>query len=106
MVLNTLNEIQKLIHSYPIALIVFTSKACPVCKPFKMKLQGSLEDFNSSIGFGEVLLDELSESKGVYQIYTVPIALLFIDGREAQRYSAAMDSMELRKTVQRYLNFL
>lgn len=96
------------IQTRPIAALVFSTKTCVVCKPLKVKIKRVIEEElrETSIEIAEVFIEDVEMVKGLYQVYTAPIILLFIDGKEVKRYSAAIDFHEFTSTVTRYHHLL
>ena len=103
--LLSIEEMKKNISENDIYVIVYATKSCNVCKPLKIKLEKIIEEF-PQVNIAEVYIDEVEEAKGIYQVYTVPITLLFIQGQESKRYSAAMDIYEFEKTIRRYVDLM
>ena len=103
--LVSIDDIKANIRDNDIYVVVFTTKSCSVCKPLKEKLEKVLTKFDM-VTIADVYIDDLEEAKGAYQVYTVPIILLFIQGQESKRYSAAMDIVEFEKTIRRYVELI
>lgn len=103
--LLSIEEIRANIKEKDIYVVVFATRSCNVCKPLKFKLEKLLADY-SEVSIGEVYIDEIEEAKGEYQVYTAPITLLFIQGQESKRYSAAMDIQEFGNTISRYIELM
>jgi len=103
--LLSIKEIKTNIKNNDIYVVVFATRSCNVCKPLKIKLEKALEEF-VDIDMAEVYIDEIEEAQGAYQVYTAPITLLFIQGQESKRYSAAMDIHEFESTVRRYVELM
>jgi thioredoxin-like negative regulator of GroEL len=100
--ITEVNALKEIIQEHFIAVAVFTMPSCGVCAPLKKKIATVLEEF-PEVATCSVDLSVVEAAKGEYQIYTAPIIGLFVDGKEAMRYSAAMDIAEFREAVKRYL---
>lgn len=101
----TLSELKNKIKENDIYVVVFATRSCNVCKPLKIKLEKTLEAYDN-VNIDEVYIDEVEEAKGEYQVYTAPITLLFIQGQESKRYSAAMDINEFESTIARFVDLM
>lgn len=103
--LLTIEEIKQNISKRDLYVIVFATRSCNVCKPLKVKLEKVLESYESVL-IDEVYIDDVEEAKGEYQVFTAPITLLFVQGQESKRYSAAMDINEFENTVNRFVDLM
>jgi thiol-disulfide isomerase/thioredoxin len=103
--LLSINEIKMNVKNNDIYVVVFATKSCNVCKPLKVKLEKALEKYEQ-VSIDEVYIDDIEEAMGTYQVYTAPITLLFIQGQESKRYSAAMDIHEFKSTIHRYVGLM
>ena len=97
--------LEEMIREHALAVVVFTMPSCGVCAPLKEKISNVLGGF-PSVAQASVDLSVVETAKGAYQIYTAPIILLFIEGKEAKRYSAAINIAEFKETVERYLRLM
>lgn len=102
--IKAINEIQDFIKSNDIAVSVFTLPSCAVCLPYKTKISQILADY-PKVGVFAVNLEEVPVAKGVFQILTAPLAVVFVEGKEAKRYSAAVDFKEFQQLIDRYCSF-
>jgi thiol-disulfide isomerase/thioredoxin len=103
--ITEINALKEIVQEHFIAVAVFTMPSCGVCAPLKKKIASVLEEF-PEVATCSVDLSLVEAAKGEYQIYTAPIIGLFVDGKEAKRYSAAMNIGEFRETVERYLRLM
>lgn len=102
--IKSLQELKDYINYNQVTVIVFSTHTCSVCKALKDKLTKKLEGLK--VGYGEVFIEEVEAVTGEYMVFTVPIVLLFIEGKETKRYSAAINSNEFEASVRRYLELL
>lgn len=96
---NTMLE--EIISANPIVVVVFSTHTCSICKPLKDNLSKRLEPYKNVVP-AEVFIEDVEAVKGAYQIFTVPIVLLFTAQKEAKRYSAGMDTRAFIETIDRY----
>lgn len=101
----SMNELKNDINNNDIYVLVLTTRSCSVCKPLKYKLEKVLDEYKQ-VQIADIYIDEIEEAKGEYQVFTVPITLVFIQGQESKRYSAAMDIKEFEHTIRRYLDLM
>lgn len=102
--LKTLKMLQTFIKLKPISVVVFSTRTCVVCKPLKAKINQVIGTSLSEVDLnvGEVFLEDVEEAKGQYQVYTAPIVLVFVEGKEVKRYSAAIDLKAFEGVIDRY----
>lgn len=103
--LNAYDEIKDEIKANPLSVVVFGTRSCVVCKPLKEKI-GKILEGHSHVFLGQVYIEDVAEARGEYQVFTAPIILVFVEGREAKRYSRAMDLNEFTRVVERYESLL
>lgn len=99
--LTSLENIKKFSKDYFISVVIFSTHTCSVCKPLKIKIGEVLKNYEK-VGLGEIYTEEVKTAKGEYAVFTAPIVLVFVEGREAKRYSAAIDLLEFEATINRY----
>lgn len=102
---STVEEIHQELIDNSIVVLVFATRGCSVCKPLKAKL-AELVDSIEHVEIGSVFMEDVPEAKGIYGVYTAPIILLFVEGKETKKYSAAMDIAEFKDTLNRYVDLL
>lgn len=103
--LRTLQEMKELIENSKLTLVICTMPSCGVCIPLKSKIEELLQG-DTEIGLGSIDVSVVEEAKGEYRVYTAPIILLFVEGKEVKRYSAAISMSELVSTISRYKELL
>lgn len=96
----SIKELETFIKSESIVAVVFSTHTCKVCQPLKAKIGSMAEELN--IAYDDIFIDDLEMAQGLYQIYTSPIVLLFVEGRESKRYSAAIDMKDIYTSIKRY----
>ena len=105
-------SIQELSHAdfsaftqeHPLCVVYFSGPGCAVCKQLKPKLFELLDEAFPQLGTAQVDCSE-EQSLAVDQgVFTIPTLLVFIEGRETQRYarsfSPAQVAAELRRPYQ------
>ncbi|WZL81396.1 thioredoxin family protein [Vallitaleaceae bacterium 9-2] len=99
--IREVDTLKTMVDTNAMTVVVFTMPSCGVCTPLKQKIASVLEAF-PEVARGSVDLLEVEAAKGEYQIYTAPIIVLFVQGKEAKRYSSAMNIVEFKETIARY----
>ncbi|MFD1361149.1 thioredoxin family protein [Lentibacillus salinarum] len=81
---NTLEHVDHFIANHPLALLFISRTGCSVCHGLLPQVQELLEDY-PEVQMGHVNADELEAIAGHFSIFTVPVILLFGDGKEYLR---------------------
>lgn len=94
-------EVEKLIKNSRMSIIYFTGNTCGVCEVIKEKLENLLKSF-PEISFIEISGEKNVELAIKYDIFTLPIMLLFIDSKEFLRVGRNVDLLDLECRIKRY----
>ena len=105
MELTSLTEVDQLLKSNTLSFLYLSKTNCSVCHALLPKVQGVMEKF-PDVSFGHVNVDRVEEIAGRFSIFTVPVLLLFGDGKELMREArfVRMDEFEenMEKIVRLY----
>ena len=103
--LHNEKEIEELIKNNAMAVVYFTGNSCSACEVIKVKIEEILKRFPRILG-GEVNGEENISLAIKYDVYSVPVFILFIEGRESIRIGRNVDLLNLEKNIERYYNYL
>lgn len=103
--LNSENEIVSLINNNKMAVIYFTGMDCGACEAIKFKIESILKDL-SEIKSGEINGEENLALATKYGVFSLPIFLLFIEGKETLRIGRNVDLLELERNIKRYYEMI
>lgn len=96
-----LNELNDLVSSQGLVLVYFSQPNCSVCHGLKPQVEAKLKEFSDDIAFLDVNTEDIPEVSGEYQVMTVPVILLFLDGREYMRKARFVPIAELYVDVKK-----
>lgn len=99
------DEVVKLIKDNKMSIIYFTGSACGACEAIKGKIESILKEYPKIVCReinGEKYIDLAAE----YGIFSLPIMLLFIEGKEFLRVGRNVNLLELRGDIERYYNMI
>lgn len=99
MIINE-EDFRKLINK-PIALIHFKSHGCSVCTAISKQLPARLKEY-PELPIGEIYADDFPQLRGEYLIFTAPVIILFVDGKEVFRSARFIDFQKLSKHLDGY----
>lgn len=103
--LHNEKEIEELIKNNAMAVAYFTGNSCSACEVIKVKIEEILKRFPRILG-GEVNGEENISLAIKYDVYSVPVFILFIEGRESIRIGRNVDLLDLEKSIGRYYHML
>lgn len=98
--LTTPEEINNFIKDQALGVIVFSTRGCVVCRPLKEKINHIVSSLES-VEVSDVFIEDIPSAQGDFGVYTAPIVLVFVEGKESKRYSAAMDLLEFERYLHR-----
>lgn len=84
-----------------VKLLLYSSETCSVCRSLKPKLEGVARKFNAE--FKEVSMDENLKLVSSRLIFSVPVVLLEVDGREVNRWAGIFSISEVEEFLKRVL---
>ncbi|WP_297522558.1 thioredoxin family protein [uncultured Clostridium sp.] len=98
-------EVQSFIDENIISIVYFSGESCNVCPVIKGRVNSILENYK---GVSLIDIDASSnrELSASYDIFSIPVLLLFVDGKEALRFGRNIDFMEFEKSLDRYYNLI
>lgn len=102
---SDINTIQNTIKENPITILYFTGLDCGACEAIKFKVDNIVKDYN------KIFAMELSGEKHIdisahFNVFSLPLLILYTEGKEVIRYSRSIDLLEFEKTIDRYYSLL
>ena len=97
----TKEQIKKKIDESLILVAYFSHEACNVCKVLRPKVKALSESFDN-VDFLYINTHEQTELSGQHLIFAVPTIIVFVDGKEARRFSRHFGLDELESLLTRY----
>lgn len=82
--LATMNEIETFINENKLSLLYISRPNCSVCHGLLPQVQ-SLMNHYPNIHLGHINADDVKAVAGRFSVFTVPVLLLFVDGKEYVR---------------------
>lgn len=79
--LTSIDAVNKFINEQPLSFLYITMPDCSVCYSLKPKVQELMEKY-PKIALGSVIAQEVTEIAGLLSIFTSPVLLLFVEGKE------------------------
>ncbi|MEJ9212028.1 thioredoxin family protein [Bacillus smithii] len=82
--LFSVKEVDDFVHGHSLAFLYISRDHCSVCHDLLPKIQNVMADF-PNIQLALVNADHVPEIAGRFTIFTAPVLLLFVDGKEVLR---------------------
>ena len=98
-------EIKALISENKMAVVYFTGMDCGACEVIKFKVENILKNM-PEIKSGEISGEENTSIAAEYGVFSLPIFLLYIEGKESLRIGRNVDLRELESQIQRYYEMI
>lgn len=99
--INNINELKERIETSELSLVYFGQPNCSVCHSLKPQIDQKLAEFNNDIAFLEVNTMDVPEVAGEFSIMTVPVVLLFVDGKEYVRQARFVPVQPLYEQIKK-----
>lgn len=99
--LNSIEEINKLKNNNDMLLVYFGSNSCGVCNAMLPKIEKMLEKY-PIIQAVKVEIESSLELSALYNVFTIPVIILFIQGKETIREARIISLIDLEQKISRY----
>ena len=103
--LTTLAQIEDWRSGYEMALVYIGSEGCGVCRDLLGKLEKIVEKY-PDVHMAKTYVDELPALAAVYQVFSVPLILLYIQQKETIREAGIISLVALEQKIARYVDLL
>ncbi|MED4972148.1 thioredoxin family protein [Geobacillus proteiniphilus] len=90
--------IDRFIEANELAFLFISSQGCGVCQALYPKVIELMDEF-PFIQLGHVVVDDVKEIAGRFSIFTAPVLLLFVNGKEVLREARFVHMDLLREKV-------
>jgi thioredoxin-like negative regulator of GroEL len=89
----------QLLHDNIFVLAYFSGKNCAVCHALKPKIGKLVGEAFPFVKIVEVSVNELPELAARFTVFTIPVILVFVDGREYIREARNISTFELLQKI-------
>jgi len=100
-ILYSSSELNELKMNTDMVLVYFGSESCSVCRDIMPKLKKMLEKYPSIKGV-KVEGHSLLELCAQYSVFTFPVIILFVQGKETIREAGIISLLSIEEKVARY----
>ena len=103
--LETIEDIKNAVHKNQMTIIYFTGNSCGACEVIKHKIENFLENYPKIKSY-EINGEENLKVAYKYSVFSMPVFLLFIEGKESIRTGKHVDLLSLERSIDRYYNMI
>ncbi len=98
---KTIDEINEMIDKNDMLLIYFGSSSCGVCISVLPKLETMLKEY-PNIKAVKVEIQNSMKLSAMYNVFTIPVIMLYIQGKETVREARIFGMEDLQQKISRY----
>ncbi|GAE05592.1 thioredoxin [Paenibacillus sp. JCM 10914] len=98
--LHSLDAIEAFINDHALAFLYVSRESCSVCHAVLPKLRELLEKF-PDIRLGHIDAEDVAEVASRFLVFTVPIMMLFVNGKEYVREDRFVQLRQLEDRLTR-----
>lgn len=103
--INSNEEIKNIISDNEMVILYFSNKVCGVCEVIRNKVESILE-FYPKVKMVDIDGEENMELAALNNVFSFPLLILYVDGKEVIRVGRNVNLLELEKTIKRYYDML
>ncbi|MGL5354564.1 MAG: thioredoxin family protein [Clostridium sp.] len=104
-VINKKDEVLEIIKNNEMTIIYFSGTSCGACEVIKEKVEKIVTQY-PAIETAEINAVVNSKIAAEYNIFSLPILLLFVDGKETIRLGRNFDGISFANTIDRYYKMI
>lgn len=98
-------ELKNIINNNKMVIVYFTGSSCGACEVIKVKVEDILKKYKE-IESVEVNGEQNVDVAAAYGVFSLPIFLLYIEGKEFLRQGRNSDLLKLQGDIERYYNMI
>ncbi|WP_064094369.1 thioredoxin family protein [Rossellomorea aquimaris] len=103
--IHTLHSISNLIQQEKLVLLYISRPNCSVCHALLPQVEQVLKEYPSMVSI-HADADEIPEIAGEFSIFTVPVVIVFVEGKEMFRKARFVPIEELKGQIQRLVTMM
>jgi len=94
-------QLQRLLSDAPITALYFSGKSCNVCHALRPKIEALFSREFPRVPLFEIATEEQPELAAQYSVFTLPVLIIYIDGREGPRFARSFSLGAVRDSLER-----
>ena len=101
--LYSADELNRLKNDCDMLLVYFGSPTCGICHDMEPKLEQLMQNY-PAIHTAKIEPESLPAIAANYQVFSIPVLILFIEGKETLREAGIISLNTLEESISRYYN--
>ncbi|MFA9388731.1 MAG: thioredoxin family protein [Prolixibacteraceae bacterium] len=97
--ISTNDQFDELLEKQPMVLSYFSGENCNVCASLKPKIEMLVREQFPQVQFVEIATEQSPELSARYRVFSVPVVLFFVEGREYIREARGISVIELEQKM-------
>lgn len=98
-------DVKDFVHERKICLVYFNGTSCGACEVIKVKLLEIVKKYEN-LEMLNINAENSDEFKIDYSIFSVPVGILYVEGKETIRFGKYIDLLDLESKIDRYYNMI
>ncbi|MFR5266583.1 thioredoxin family protein [Clostridium sp.] len=98
-------EVENLINNEPISIVYFTGTTCMACDVIKEKVSEIIKGY-PKVKMGIINGEEEVKLAADYSVFSLPLLILYVDGKESFRASRNFSVLEFTEILDRYYTMM
>ena len=98
---DSLDTLKQAVETATAALVYFSAPTCNVCHALKPKLLAATQERYPEMEWISVDVSQMPEAGAAFNVFTIPTAIIFLQGKEFVRKGRAFGPAELLDAVER-----
>lgn len=103
--INNEEQIKNVIRENEMVILYFSNKVCGACEVIKAKVEKILESYEK-IKSVEIVGEENIELAAMNNVFSFPLLILYVNGKESMRVGRNINLLELENTIKRYYEMM
>lgn len=99
--IGSIVELNNQLSNSSLSALYFSGQSCGVCHSLRPKIKALFSEEFPKVPLLEVATEEQPKIAAQYSVFTLPVLIIFIDGREGSRFARSFSLGEVREILAR-----
>jgi thioredoxin 1 len=104
--IETTEQLTAQLEHSPISALYFSGKSCGVCHALRPRVEDMFTEEFPQVPLLEIATDEQPEMTAQFSVFTLPVLIIYIEGREGSRFARSFSLGEVREALERPYHML
>lgn len=98
--IQSMEQLDSWLHDQPLSLLFISTNGCSVCDSLYPQIEYILKNY-PMISFGYTKVDDLPSIAGRFLVFSAPVIILFVDGKEYFREARIVHLNQFNEKLKR-----